>query len=104
MAGVLRGLLKAVIVVYAVAILGFIWLTKDLTFASLSRDPLFASYSNAVVIYVLGRFVLALFYRPVPARGFRPTVSIIIPAFNEEDGIIGTIESCVAVDYPVHLT
>ena len=103
MAGVLRGLLKAVIVVYAVAILGFVWLTKDLTFATLSRDPLFASYSIAVVIYVLGRFVLALFYRSVPDKGFRPTVSIIIPAFNEEDGIIGTIESCLAVDYPAHL-
>jgi hyaluronan synthase len=103
-AGVLRGLLKVVIVVYAVAILGFVWLTKDLTFATLSRDPLFASYSIAVVIYVLGRFALSLAYRPVPDRGYRPTVSIIIPAFNEEEGIIGTIASCIGVDYPAHLT
>ncbi|MDP1795319.1 MAG: glycosyltransferase, partial [Acidimicrobiales bacterium] len=35
--------------------------------------------------------------------GHRPTVSIIVPAFNEEDGIIGTIESCLAVDYPPEL-
>ncbi|MDQ3897446.1 MAG: glycosyltransferase family 2 protein, partial [Actinomycetota bacterium] len=104
MTGLLRGLLKAVIVCYAVAILGFVWLTKDLTFATLTRDPLFASYSIAVVIYVLGRFVLALFYRPVPDRGYRPTVSIIIPAFNEEDGIVGTIASCLGTDYPAHLT
>lgn len=104
MAGVLRGLLKAVIVVYAVAILGFVWLTKDLTFATLSRDPLFATYSIAVVLYVLGRFVVAMFYRPTPDKGFRPTVSIIIPAFNEEEGIVGTIASCIAIDYPAHLT
>ncbi len=104
MTGLLRGLLKAVIFCYAVAILGFVWLTKDLTFATLTRDPLFASYSIAVVIYVLGRFVLALFYRPVPDRGYRPTVSIIIPAFNEEDGIVGTIASCLGTDYPAHLT
>lgn len=104
MVGVLRGLLKAVIVCYAVVILGFVWLTKDLTFATLTRDPLFASYSIAVVIYVLGRFALSLLYRPVPDRGFRPTVSIIIPAFNEEDGIVGTIASCMDVDYPPHLT
>ena len=104
MARVLRGVLKAAIIVYAAAILGFVWLTKDLTFATLARDPLFASYSIAVVIYVLGRFVLALFYRPVPDRGYRPTVSIIIPAFNEEEGIIGTIASCLGVDYPAHLT
>nr|MDQ3643659.1 family 2 glycosyl transferase [Actinomycetota bacterium] len=90
MARVLRGVLKAAIIVYAAAILGFVWLTKDLTFATLARDPLFASYSIAVVIYVLGRFVLALFYRPIPDKGFRPTVSIVIPAFNEEEGIVGT--------------
>ncbi len=30
-------------------------------------------------------------------------MSVIIPAFNEEDGIIGTIESCLAVDYPEDL-
>ncbi len=104
MAALLRGVLKVAIVVYAAAILGFVWLTKDLTFTTLARDPLFASYSIAVVIYVLGRFVLALFYRPVPDKGFRPTVSIVIPAFNEEEGIIGTIASCLEVDYPSHLT
>ena len=96
----LRGLLKVVVVFYAAVILGFVWLTKDLTFATLTRDPLFSAYSIAVVVYVLGRFLVALFYRSVPDRGFRPTVSIIIPAFNEEDGIIGTIASCLAVDYP----
>ncbi len=104
MLGFLRGLFKAAVVCYAVVILAFVWLTKDLTFAALTRDPLFASYSIAVVIYVLGRFLLALFYRPAPDRGFRPTVSIIVPAFNEEDGIIGTIASCMEVDYPAHRT
>jgi hyaluronan synthase len=99
----LGGLLKVVVLIYAVAIVGFIWLTKDLTFATLQRDPVFASYTIAVVLYVIGRFVLALFYRPVPDTGFRPTVTVVIPAFNEEDGIIGTIASCLAVDYPAEL-
>ena len=96
----LRATLRLVVVVYAVAILGFIWVTKDLTFATLARDPLFAGYSVAVVLYVLGRFVASAFYRAVPDRGHRPSVSIIVPAFNEEEGIVGTIESCVGVDYP----
>jgi hyaluronan synthase len=101
---VMRAALKVVITLYALAILGFVWVTKDLTFASLARDPLFATYSVAVVIYVLGRFVLALFYRSVPDTGwFEPSVSVIIPAFNEEDGIVGTIESCLDVDYPTDL-
>lgn len=98
-----RGLAKVVIVVYAALVLGFVWLTKDLTIATLTRDPVFASYSIAVVIYVLGRFLVSLFYRSVPDRGHRPTVTVVIPAFNEEDGIIGTIASCIDVDYPPEL-
>jgi hyaluronan synthase len=100
----LRAVLKAVIACYAAVILAFVWLTKDLTFATLARDPLFASYSIAVVVYVLGRFLLALFYRPVPDRGHRPAVSIVVPAFNEEQGIIDTIESCLSTGYPAELT
>ena len=99
----LKVLLRVLVVVYGVAILGFIWLTKDLTFATLTRDPIFAGYSITVVIYVLGRFVGALFYRPVPDVGYRPTVTVIVPAFNEEEGIIGTIRSCLEVDYPREL-
>ena len=103
MRGIVGTGLRLVILVYAAAILGFIWLTKDLTFASLAADPVFATYSIAVVFYVLGRFALAMLYRSVPDRGFRPTVSIVVPAFNEEEGIVGTIESCMAVDYPAEL-
>ncbi len=97
---VLRAGGRLVIALYAMAILGLIWLTKELTFASITADPIFATYSIAVVIYVLGRFAFALAYRSVPDSGHRPTVSIVVPAFNEEDGIIGTIESCLSVDYP----
>jgi hyaluronan synthase len=92
--------LRTVVVAYSAVIIGFVWLTKDLTFATLRQDPLFAGYSITVVVYVLGRFLAAFFYRPVPDRGHRPTVTVIIPAFNEEDGIIGTIESCLRADYP----
>jgi hyaluronan synthase len=99
----LRLVLQVLILVYALAIAGFIWMIKDLTISMLSEDPLFAGYSIAVGLYVLGRFVGALFYRTVPDVKYRPTVSVIIPAFNEEEGIIGTIESCLAVDYPEHL-
>lgn len=100
---ILRRLLQGVIAVYAAAILVFVWLTRDMTFATFTGDPFFAGYSIAVVLYVLGRFVGALFYRPVPDVGYRPSVSIIVPAFNEEDGIVGTIESCLAADYPAEL-
>jgi hyaluronan synthase len=99
----LRLVLQFVIVAYAVAIVVFIWTIKDMTISMLAQDPFFAGYSIAVGLYVIGRFVGALFYRTVPDMKYRPTVSVIIPAFNEEDGIIGTIESCLKVDYPEHL-
>ena len=99
----LRLVLQIVILAYAVAILAFIWTIKDLTISMLTQDPFFAGYSIAVGLYVMGRFIGALFYRTVPDVKYRPSVSVIIPAFNEEDGIIGTIESCLEVDYPEHL-
>ena len=100
---VLKWVLRAILCFYMAAIIAFIWLARDLTFATLARDPLFATYSIAVVLYVLGRFVMALFYRRAPDLGYRPTVSVIIPAFNEEDGIESTIASCMDVDYPSDL-
>jgi len=100
---ILRRILQGAIAVYAAAILVFVWMTRNMTFATFTGDPLFAGYSIAVVFYVFGRFVGALFYRPVPDVGYRPSVSVIVPAFNEEDGIIGTIESCLAADYPAGL-
>jgi hyaluronan synthase len=99
----LRRVVQLVILAVAVGVVGFIWLIKDMTIANFREEPLFAGYSIAVGLYVLGRFVGALFYRTVPDMKFRPSVSVIIPAFNEEEGIIGTIESCLNVDYPEHL-
>lgn len=95
-----RRLVQVLILIYAAAILGFIWLTKDLTITSLFHDPLFAGYSIGVVIYILSRFFFSLFYRSVPDRGYRPRVSVVVPAFNEEGCIAGTLEACLAVDYP----
>jgi hyaluronan synthase len=49
------------------------------------------------------RFLIAFTYRPIKDRGHRPTVTVIVPAFNEEEGIEGTIASIVNSDYPAHL-
>ncbi|MFL5863233.1 MAG: glycosyltransferase [Solirubrobacteraceae bacterium] len=98
--GITGRLVQAVIVVYAIAILFFVWMTKDMTVASLRHDPLFAAYTVSVLIYILARFVVAMFYSPVFDVGHRPSVSIIVPAFNEEEGIAWTIESCLNVLYP----
>jgi hyaluronan synthase len=96
-------LLRILIVIYAAGILTMIWLGRQLTFATLAHAPAFAVYSVAVMFYVLGRFAIAFTYRPKPDRGHRPTITVIVPAFNEQDGITGTIASIVACDYPSHL-
>jgi hyaluronan synthase len=101
--GAIRNLGRLFILAYALAIVGFLWLTKDLTLRALSRDPLFAGYSIGVITYILSRFALSLFYRTFSDDCHRPTVSIVIPAFNEEACIEATIESCLTVDYPPDL-
>jgi hyaluronan synthase len=96
----LRRLAQAAGAAYLLALLGLIWMSRDMTFANLRRDTFFAAYSLFVLVYVLGRFGVSLAYRALPDQGNRPKVSVIIPAFNEEDGIEGTIASCFESEYP----
>jgi hyaluronan synthase len=94
---------RMVILTYAMTILGFLWLTKDMTLATLSRDPLFAGYSIGVIFYVLSRFLLSIFYRHTSDVGYQPSVTVIIPAFNEEECISATVEAALQSDYPPDL-
>jgi hyaluronan synthase len=87
-------------VFYSAFLLYWVWLAKDASTALLVHDPFFYTYSLLVTVYVCARFLLAPLYRPTPDLGFRPSVSIVIPAFNEEDGIAATIDACFASDYP----
>ncbi len=87
-------------VVYGAFLLYWVWLAKDFTAALLLHDPVFYAYSILVTGYVCVRFLLAPLYRPAPDIGYRPKVSIVIPAFNEEDAIEQTIEAILASDYP----
>ena len=64
-----RALVRVVIAIYAAAILGFVFATRDLTFATIAKDPVFACYSLAVMFYVLGRFAMSLLYRPARSSG-----------------------------------
>jgi hyaluronan synthase len=59
-------------------------------------------YSLAVGFYLLSRFVFAAFYRPPEAipQETLPKVSIVIPAFNEEEHIERTLMQVMEVAYP----
>ncbi len=59
-------------------------------------------YSLIAATFLLSRYVFGLFYRNVPINPhYEPGVTIIIPAFNEEQWIHRTIATCVDQDYPI---
>lgn len=95
--------LQAACLFYGVFLLYWIYLAKDLTLALFFRDPVFYTYSLLVTCYVCSRFLLAPFYRPSPDRGHRPSVSVVIPAFNEGEAVRATIDACFTGDYPQDL-
>ena len=58
------------------------------------------AYTVVVGCYVISRFFLAAFYRVEPDNDFLPTVSVIVPAYNEGVSVRRTIDACLAQDYP----
>jgi hypothetical protein len=64
--------IQLICIVYALFLLYWVWLAKDVTLGLLLRDPVFYSYSILVSIYVLARFALAPFYKPTATRATIP--------------------------------
>lgn len=67
---------------------------------------LFPVYLIVLVVFV-NRYVLGLYLKKAKGRrfdqeatGYEPTVTIVIPMFNEGEGIFGTIQSLLEQDYP----
>lgn len=61
---------------------------------------IFSIYTLLVTSYLLVIYTLSYLYKPVKDKGYRPSVSVIIPAKNEEEAIQKTIQSCLDSDYP----
>ena len=57
-------------------------------------------YTIIIACYVYSRFVLAAVYRPPRNAGIEPTVAIVVPAFNENEAVERTIDSCAETAYP----
>lgn len=90
---------------YAVLLVAVVIALKGVYLPLLEHDRVFAAYGICVSVYLLSRFALSLVYRPVrPREGdVLPSVAIVIPAMNEEDGIEATIDAAFGVDYPREL-
>ncbi|MCL2135829.1 MAG: glycosyltransferase family 2 protein [Candidatus Bathyarchaeota archaeon] len=59
-----------------------------------------AAYGIVVTPFLIFRLAFTYSYKPVPDQGFRPNVSVIVPVYNEENGIGETIDSILNSDYP----
>ncbi len=92
--------LQVVCVLYAAALLWWLWLAKELSVSALFEDPLVYGYTVVITAYILARFAFGLLYRPTPDVGYRPSLSIVIPVFNERERIHETVEACYEARYP----
>lgn len=63
-------------------------------------NPMFQAYSLVFASYIAFRVVLCLFYRAPKDNGYTPTVSVIVPAMNEEHRIPETLAHCFNSRYP----
>ena len=87
---------KALIFIFTIVSIGLVFFLRVLSF----RGSLFMIYTLLVTSYLVLIYILAYKYKAIPDMGYRPKVSIIIPAKNEEDAIKLTINSCLKSDYP----
>jgi hyaluronan synthase len=92
--------LRAVAVVYLVAIAALVAVYKESVIEVFARNPFFAAYGALVSGYILSRFLLSLLYRDAHLQGLEPHVAVVVPAFNEEAAIYASIEALLALDYP----
>ena len=57
-------------------------------------------YTIVIAGYIFSRFVLAAIYKPPRDAGLEPTIAIVVPAFNEGNAVVRTIDSCCTIAYP----
>ena len=64
-------------------------------------NALMYTYSIIAALFLLTRYAFGALYKPVPIDpDYKPSVTIIIPCFNEETWISRTIISCMDQNYP----
>jgi hyaluronan synthase len=94
--------LRAVCAIYIVTIVAAVIAYKSYFINMVFGDPYFGVYSIVVCVFILSRFLFSLFYHPAPdpPEPVEPTIAIVMPAFNEEDAVAGSMRSLLAADYP----
>ena len=94
---------RTVLVTVLVAVVLCVVTFKVLSLDNLRDEPVWAVYGLVITGFIFMRFLLGWCYRPRRrVAGYRPTVAIIVPAYNEPD-IAKTLAACLSVDYPKEL-
>lgn len=79
----------------------FILLMRVESVVYFSQNSLLYGYSIVTAAFLLSRYLFGMLYQPVPVDpDYTPSVTIVIPCFNEEKWIDRTITSCLNQDYP----
>lgn len=79
----------------------FILLMRVESVVYFSQNSILYGYSILTAGFLLTRYFFGMLYKPVPVDpDFTPSVTVVIPCFNEETWIRRTIISCVDQDYP----
>jgi hyaluronan synthase len=86
------------------------WLVALLTFSSIlgimlvwllvSRNVLLGTYSIAISGFLIFMYAAAGSYKPAPDLGYRPEITVVIPAKNEMTVIESVIKTVFNSDYP----
>ena len=81
-----------------------IFILKVATVPSIADHWFFGFYSILITTYILSRFLLSYFHVvPDADPSYRPTITFVVPAKNEEDNIRETMRKFSEVDYPPEL-
>src|SRR5713226_9636495 len=86
------------------------WLVALLTFGSIfvimliwlieARNTILGLYSVAITGFLLFMYLATAGYKPEIDSGFRPEITVIIPAKNEEEVIESVVRTVFDSDYP----
>ncbi|EFL50540.1 glycosyl transferase family 2 [Solidesulfovibrio fructosivorans JJ]] len=81
-------------------LIGVWFIKKESIFYFWFDVPIFL-YGLCALFYLLSRFFFAALYRPYPVDPqFTPSVTIVVPCFNEEEWIEKTVRGCLNQQYP----
>lgn len=95
-------MLSSVSVFFLFLITLVILLMRTESVLDFSQNSVLYGYSIVTAAFLLSRYLFGSLYKPVPINPeYTPSITIVIPCFNEAKYISRTIMSCMDQDYPV---